>query len=420
MSIDASAHMEQIVYRAKKQADQALEAFDSDAEKVQLSSGGTIDLFGGNAVDQVADIAADVRRVCDRLYATLQMLVKMVDEECKPLLNRQPSMSAVKKVADLIKWLNSESELGTNFAASLNGKNLGTMVSGKYIPTMEAKMIQSYWETKSSTWPDWYSPANAIPAKSGSKPQAGDKTATKSVAEFRKEFDMASGRKNFRLTEEELAYKETVLRWYKETAEAEKKLEDEVTKRVAEAREKLNRQAKAQYDKIVAEQTQIIDQMQNKMDAAQAAIDGSKLFQISLRKTEQANIDKAIQCRTEAAAAIEKAKRSYDRTVAHSGKTAEQQRESIRKKVFTSYEKPEMPQPPESIRILQTSNLAIQKAIAASMEPGRQYSTVDIQQEIPFVMNLSTQRIAAMVRQMVPEQLACIEKNGKSYFCVIP
>lgn len=419
MNMQTSDRIEQIVTRAKKQAEKAMEDFDFDAARLQISSSSSIDLFGGTATSQVADIATDVRRVCDKLYATLQMLVKLVDEECKPLLNQQLSMSAVKKVADLIKWLNSESEIGANFGASVNSKNLGTMVSGRYIPTMEAKMIQSYWETKYNTWTEWFAPSvNTVPAKNKAKLKTEKTVDDKTVSEIRKNLEIASSRRDFRLTAEELAYKEAVIRWRKESSEAEKKLEDEVTKRVEATKQKLNQQAKVQYDKVVAAQTQIIQEMKNTIETAQVTINHSTFFQISLRKTEQAKINKAIQCQTEAAAAIEKAKRSYERTLAHSGKTAELQRDSIRKKVFASYTKPEAPQPPESICILQTCHDAIIKAIIANMEPGRYYSVSDMCHEIPFIMSMSTHRVAALVRQMIPDQLERIDMDGKAYFRV--
>lgn len=419
MNTQTSDRIEQIVTRAQKQAEKAMEDFDFDAARIQISSSSSIDLFGGTATSQVADIATDVRRVCDKLYATLQMLVKMVDEECKPLLNQQPSMSAVKKVADLIKWLNSESEIGANFGASVNSKNLGTMVSGRYIPTMEAKMIQSYWETKYSTWTEWFSPSvNTISANNKAKRKTEKTVADTTGSELLKNLEIADSRRDFRLTAEELAYKEAVIRWRNESSDAEKKLEDEVTKRVEETKQKLNQQAKVQYDNAVAAQTQIIQEMQNTIETAQATIDHSNFFQISLRKTEQAKINKAIQCQTEAAEAVEKAKRTYNRTLAHSGKTAELQRESIRKKVFASYTKPEAPQPPESICILQTCPDAIKKAIIANMEPGRYYSLTDMRQEIAFVMNMSPQRHALLAKSMVPDMLERIEVDGKAYFRV--
>ena len=143
MKAEALSKMSQIVARIKRQAEQAQEKFDAGAEKLQITSNQSINLFGGTATSQVADIAVDARRICDELYATLQMLVRMADEECRPFLSQRPSLSDVRDVAELIKWLNIESEIGANFSASLNSTNLGNVVSGRYIPTMESKMIQS-------------------------------------------------------------------------------------------------------------------------------------------------------------------------------------------------------------------------------------------------------------------------------------
>ena len=88
---------------------------------VNLKRRSEIDLFGGRAVSRVADIASSVRKACEELYASYQSLVLMLDQQCRPLLNQKPSTRAVKEVMEMIKWLNSESEIGSNFSGSING-----------------------------------------------------------------------------------------------------------------------------------------------------------------------------------------------------------------------------------------------------------------------------------------------------------
>ena len=151
--MDISNQMLEAVANAKKQAKSAEKQFDFAAEMVNIKSSSSIDLFGGRAVSQVADIASSVRKACDELYASYQSLVLMLDQQCRPLLSLNPSTRAVKEVMEMIKWLNKESEIGSNFSGSLNGSSLGDLVNVKYFASMECQMIQKHWENVYSTMP---------------------------------------------------------------------------------------------------------------------------------------------------------------------------------------------------------------------------------------------------------------------------
>ena len=146
--------MLEAVLNAKKQAKSAERDYDFAAEMIAIKSERNIDLFGGTAVSQVADIAADSRKACDELYASYQMLVRLLDEQCKPLLNEKTDAYAIREVAEMIKWLNSESEIGANFSGTLNGSALGSLVDVKYFPSIENKMIEKYWLAKAEAHPE--------------------------------------------------------------------------------------------------------------------------------------------------------------------------------------------------------------------------------------------------------------------------
>ena len=151
--MDISNQMLEAVANAKKQAKSAESQFDFAAEMVNIKSSSSIDLFGGSAVSQVAEIASAVRKACDELYASYQSLVLTLDRQCRPLLDMGPSTRAVKEVMEMIKWLNSESEIGSNFSGSLNGSSLGDLVNVKYFASMECQMIQKYWESVYASMP---------------------------------------------------------------------------------------------------------------------------------------------------------------------------------------------------------------------------------------------------------------------------
>lgn len=154
MNTDISEKMLESVRRAKKQAKVAESNYDFAAEMIGIKAESDIDLFGNRAVSQVSDIAASSRKACDDLYASYQSLVVILDEECRPLLSQNPDSYAIKEVAEMIKWLNSESEIGANFSGSLNGRSLGDLVGVKYFPSLENKKIEKYWESQFEACPD--------------------------------------------------------------------------------------------------------------------------------------------------------------------------------------------------------------------------------------------------------------------------
>ena len=146
--------MLEAVKNVKIQAKSAERDYDFAAEMIGVKNERNIDLFGGTAVSQVADIAAASRKACDDLYSSYQTLVKLLDEQCRPLLSEGTDAYAIKEVAEMIKWLNSESEIGANFSGTLNGNALGSLVDVKYFPSIENKMIEKYWIAKVETHPD--------------------------------------------------------------------------------------------------------------------------------------------------------------------------------------------------------------------------------------------------------------------------
>jgi hypothetical protein len=106
MSTTATEQMLLLVRNTKESADRAEQEYDRKADQLQMKAGQGIDLFGGNAVSQVADIASTSRKICDELYAAYQMLIRVLDEDCRPLLAQQPDYRAVKAVRDLVQKLN--------------------------------------------------------------------------------------------------------------------------------------------------------------------------------------------------------------------------------------------------------------------------------------------------------------------------
>ena len=151
--MDATKQMLDSVRKVKTKLTKEKNAFVNAMEIVGIKTKGEIDLFGGHAVSRVADIAAAVRKASDRLYTACQAQILLLDAECRPLLEHEPSTRAVKEVTALIQRLNSESEISTNFRGNLNGGTFFDLVGVRYIPSIENKMIQTFWENRYSEMP---------------------------------------------------------------------------------------------------------------------------------------------------------------------------------------------------------------------------------------------------------------------------
>lgn len=154
MSNQATKMILEAVNIIKSNAKKAEEEFDRKSREIQRMASSSIDLFGGSASKDVVKLASESRKACDKLYAVYQSSVGMLDEQCRQILNDDVDIEALWEVKELIIWLNDESEIENNFTASLNDRNLGNVANVAYIPTIENKMIQSFWETKYSFRPE--------------------------------------------------------------------------------------------------------------------------------------------------------------------------------------------------------------------------------------------------------------------------
>ena len=64
----------------------------------------------------------------------------------------------------------------------------------------------------------------------------------------------------------------------------------------------------------------------------------------------------------------------------------------------------------------QTANEGIKTAILEGMKPNRLYTITEIQKEIPECAELSNQRVSALMRQMVGNEIVRTEDKRKAYF----
>lgn len=126
--------MQMMLETVKEQAKKAEKEYDERERVIQRKSSSSINLYGYDTTNRVVELASLAREACDSLYATYQMLIKMLDEQCRPLLEEEPDVIIVGEISKYIKWLNDESEIENNFSASYNSMNLGNVATAKYIP----------------------------------------------------------------------------------------------------------------------------------------------------------------------------------------------------------------------------------------------------------------------------------------------
>jgi hypothetical protein len=142
------------VAKVKLAADKANKLFDQRNAAIQSQIRMNINLFSENAASKTVGIIAKATYACDDLYASLQALVVEVDSVCRPYLADDPGADAIKAVAELIASLNEDSEIENNGTITINGAYAGNASASKYMPGLQARMIQKFWEGQYSMTPE--------------------------------------------------------------------------------------------------------------------------------------------------------------------------------------------------------------------------------------------------------------------------
>ena len=134
------------LYKCEQEADKAHTKAAEALARVNRSTKRTIDIYSRGAVTQVANIVSESERATDEFYATYQMLVKVLDTECRPVLLDNPGAFAVQKIWKEIQSLNYASEMDKDYNATINHQALGSVAAVRYSPSIENRMIEKYWE----------------------------------------------------------------------------------------------------------------------------------------------------------------------------------------------------------------------------------------------------------------------------------
>jgi hypothetical protein len=138
----------EIVEIVRKEATGVSKNFDRRNDELQKRTRSAIDVYSGTALSQVASIVTETRNMSEELYVSMQSYVTLLDSRCKALLDDDIPLSTIKKVWDLIVWLNEQSDIHISFTSQLNYNPRNDVADVNLFPTVENKFIQKEWENR--------------------------------------------------------------------------------------------------------------------------------------------------------------------------------------------------------------------------------------------------------------------------------
>lgn len=150
----ATEKMRSVVKEISRQADQAEEKYLAKKKEIERMTGRTMDFYSTSFRKDLSEIVRGIGQAADEAYATCQALVIRLDEQCRPLLDQNPTPEAVREVVQLLQRLNELSTFDISFNGTLNGNRMGQIADVDYKPAMACQMAQKYWESTYQSMPD--------------------------------------------------------------------------------------------------------------------------------------------------------------------------------------------------------------------------------------------------------------------------
>lgn len=339
----------------------------------------------------LGDIVAESKRITDELYAAYESLIRAANGICKPLADEGVLPDTLLRVVEFMGHINSEcSTLGSNFSASVNLQSLGNVVSVRYSPTAEARMIEANWKTLHAMHP-WV----IEEADSSAKGAAAGK-----------------GGGSVELTPELIAWKKEVVR-----------IIGERKARVVEAQDAVRR---AKRRELEADRNARIKDKEAKRDALlaeipvlQKTIASAKFFEVVKKKEAQERIERAEKNIGWFDADIEKLRETPAESDKEIDRMVSKELKAAALKASEGGSLPRMPHSGGFETILGQQSIASTKdAIYGALAVcGQELSIADILACCPGCEGLSDLSITSYVGQMVREgSVKRVERYGRAYF----
>ena len=434
-SEEAARKMKEAVSAAKSAASSADREFDRANSRIQMKATRSIDLFGGTAVTQVADIAMEAKKACDELYAALQMALMTLDATCRPLLAANPDGTAIQEVYNEIKKLNSDSEISNTFTASLNYDNLGDMATRRYSPSVQAKMIESFWR---SEYDKVKRDIDRIAAERREKEEAVRKAAEEKKRRERERFQAA----NREIIDEYVEKgKESVSFLSELEKEAFAKKKTEITKKREDEKAKVQSSICGEAEKKIAnieKEQSVVDQeyirtitaLRKELEEKKEILPTLGFFKGAAKKTLHSEIEILV---TKLQATTEQYRKEADKFEKQINDCTSEKDKSLKKEIEaieSRYPLPEMVQkkqnavakanPVNQLTPQQIVNNSLQDAIYEYLlENGGLLTIQEIIEGCPEVCDLTHTRVSAIVRGMIGTRVERVEEKRKAYFRAI-
>ena len=417
-SEEASKQMYDAVAHAKRVASSADSDFDFANSRIQIKASSRIDLFGGTAVSEVADIAQDAKKACDDLYAALQLAVATLDSECRPLLIYKPEGKAIKEVYEEIKQLNSDSEISNTFSATVNYDRLGDVATRRYSPSIQAKMVEQFWRNE---YEKIRSEMNRIEAEKKAK----EAEIQKKIAE-EKRIKLEKFQNENKAIIEEYASKAkrsiTLLTnlekqaFEKKKTEVTNKIQEEKTKVQASINQKIDTKIsniKVNQGQLDSEYMSDVTAKRNYIDEKEAALAKLKMFDFAKKKALGSEVETLVNQLQKVTEHYKSQTSQYKKEI----ETLQNEKNASIKKEFEAIDKrhplPQLveykkevvsvPKPMFEKTPTQIANEGIKEAIYEYLLTVDWVNLTDIMQNCLAVADLSNQRVSALVRQLVTD-----------------
>lgn len=435
-SEDASKQMYDAVRQAKSTASSADSAFDRASSRVQRMASRSIDLFGGTAVTQVADIAQESKKACDDLYAALQLALATLDNTCRPLLIYKPEGRAIKEVYYEIKQLNSDSEISNTFTGSLNYDNLGDLATRRYSPSIQAKMIEQFWKTE---YEKVQSEMNRIEADKKAKlaeiQKKKDEEEKKKIEKFQNENKAIIDEYALKSKKSITIFSDLEKKSFdKRTNEVKKQINDEKTK----IQSTIDKDTDSKINDIHIKQNRLDSEYRDNVTVNRKSINEKeeelaklKIFDFSKKKALSSEIEMLVNrskiLTDDYKSQTSKYKKEIEDLKSKKSSSIKKELEEIDKRYplpkMLEYKKPVVSNPTTVVQQRtpqEMVNASFKEAIYEYLLTVDLVSIVDIQENCPEVADLTNQRVSAYVRQLLSEgRVERIEDKRKAYFRAI-
>lgn len=402
MDTQEASAIDQAIEVVTASAKKAGREYDRRASEIKRLSSKQIQLGVGTAVGKVSDIAEKVRKANDEYYTTLQTLVKVLDDQCRPLLALDSDPLAIRRVYKTLKWLNDESEINATFSAGVNGVSRGKVAQVSYAPTLDSKLIEKFWETQYEMHP-----GRAAAEKREREEEKARQNAVKEGVK-RKNEELAA------------AYEEQLNGWKVKRDEILQKRESELQKELAKLKADRKADVEKRHKDGITKANNAITFNSNAQKGHERKLEKLGFFAFGKKKEEKESIRLCIEGIEEARSRLENAESLYKKELAQMDDWVKEQKSALEERLKAKYPMPKKPRKQSTYTDPQkTVDESIRQEIYDFMKPGVRYTVKELNEQIFCLADLLPITVQGHLRAMVGVELERIEERDCAYFRLI-